>query len=190
MGGCANKNQSWGGNHDSCPSKTTLAGVHGSTDGSIGWRALAKWIRCLLRGWLQCNHKRHVIVGVLWYNITVQWVQKRLLLLCDVVPRTTLNVMLYQWMHQLLYLSFYKYIIKVCTLKNWWWGGIIQCRNIYKKCTPLHPLKTTYRIHGIPCYMCHHGHNYPPKYWNWSNFSSRMTSACLYPQVHDFLIRC
>jgi hypothetical protein len=24
------------GNHDSCPSKTTLAGVHGSTNGGIG----------------------------------------------------------------------------------------------------------------------------------------------------------
>jgi hypothetical protein len=31
---------------------------------------------------------------------------------------------------------------------------------------------------------------YPPKFRNWPNFSPRMTSACLYPQVHDFLIRC
>jgi hypothetical protein len=31
---------------------------------------------------------------------------------------------------------------------------------------------------------------YPPKFQNWPNFSPRMTSACLYPQVHDFLIRC
>jgi hypothetical protein len=30
---------------------------------------------------------------------------------------------------------------------------------------------------------------YPPKFRNWPNFSPRMTSACLYPQVHDFLIR-
>jgi hypothetical protein len=31
---------------------------------------------------------------------------------------------------------------------------------------------------------------YPPKFRNWPNFSPRMTSACLYLQVHDFLIRC
>jgi hypothetical protein len=31
---------------------------------------------------------------------------------------------------------------------------------------------------------------YLPKFRNWPNFSPRMTSACLYPQVHDFLIRC
>jgi hypothetical protein len=31
---------------------------------------------------------------------------------------------------------------------------------------------------------------YPPKFWNWPNFSPRMTSACSYLQVHDFLIRC
>jgi hypothetical protein len=31
---------------------------------------------------------------------------------------------------------------------------------------------------------------YSPKFRNWPNLSPRMTSACLYPQVHDFLIRC
>jgi hypothetical protein len=31
---------------------------------------------------------------------------------------------------------------------------------------------------------------YPPKFRNWPNFNPRMTSACLYPQVHDFLIQC
>jgi hypothetical protein len=34
--------------------------------------------------------------------------------------------------------------------------------NIYKKCTPTHPLKTTCRIPRIPCYLCHHGQNYIP----------------------------
>jgi hypothetical protein len=122
----------------SCPSKTTLVGVHGSTNGGIGWGALAKWFRCLLRGWLQCNHERNVILGVLWYNIIVQWVQERLLSLCDAVTRTTVNAMLYQWMHQLLYLSFYKYTIKVCTLKYWWWGGVVQCVETFTKNAP-HP---------------------------------------------------
>jgi hypothetical protein len=35
-----------------------------------------------------------------------------------------------------------------------------MCGNIYKKCTPTHLLKTTCRILGIPCYLCHHGQNF------------------------------
>jgi hypothetical protein len=35
-----------------------------------------------------------------------------------------------------------------------------MCGNIYKKCTPPHPLKTTCIIPGIPCYLCHHGQNF------------------------------
>ena len=31
---------------------------------------------------------------------------------------------------------------------------------------------------------------YPPKFQNWPNFNLRMTSACLYPQLHDFIIQC
>jgi hypothetical protein len=37
-----------------------------------------------------------------------------------------------------------------------------MCGNIYKKCTPSHPLKTTCRIPGIPCYLRHHGQNFTP----------------------------
>jgi hypothetical protein len=35
-----------------------------------------------------------------------------------------------------------------------------MCGNIYKKCTPIHLLKTTCRIPGIPCYLRHHGQNF------------------------------
>jgi hypothetical protein len=111
--------------------------------------------------------------------------------LCDVVPRTTVNAMLYQWMHQLLYVSFYKYIIMVCTLKNWWWWGIVQCVETFTKNAPHPPPKN--HMHYSWDSMLSTSTSpkfYPPKFRNWPNFSPRMTSACLYPQVHDFLIRC
>jgi hypothetical protein len=37
-----------------------------------------------------------------------------------------------------------------------------MCGNIYKKSIPTHSLKTTCRIPGIPCYLCHHGQNFTP----------------------------
>ena len=69
------------------------------------------------------------------------------------------------WVHHLLYQSIYKYIIKVCTLKNCWWGGIVESGfwgSIYKKCILSHPLKITSTIPGIPCYMYRQGQNFTP----------------------------
>jgi hypothetical protein len=115
-------------------------------------------------------------------------VQETLLLLCDVVPRTTVNAMLYQWMHQLLYLSFYKNIIKVCTLKNWWWWGIVQCVETFTKNaphpTPPHPLKTTCTIPGIPCYLRRQGQNVNPL-----NFGTDPISVLGW-QVHVYTPKC
>jgi hypothetical protein len=34
--------------------------------------------------------------------------------------------------------------------------------NIYKKCTPPHPLQTTCRIPENQWYLCHHGQNFTP----------------------------
>jgi hypothetical protein len=79
-----------------------------------------------------------------------------------------------------------------------------MCGNIYKKCTPPHLLKTTYRIPGIPCYLRHHGQNFTPlnfgtdpisvQGWQVHVYTPKCMfippSACLYPQVHDFLIQC
>jgi hypothetical protein len=94
-------------------------------------------------------------------------------------------------MHQLLYLRFYKYIIKVCTLKNWWWWGIVQCVETFTKNAPHPPPKNhLYNSWDSMLSVSSRPKFYPPKFRNWPNFSPGMTSACLYPQVHDFLIRC
>jgi hypothetical protein len=37
-----------------------------------------------------------------------------------------------------------------------------MCGNIYKKCTPPHPLKTTCTIPRIPCYLRRQGQNVTP----------------------------
>jgi hypothetical protein len=116
-------------------------------------------------------------------------VQERLLLLCGAIPRTTLNAVLCHWVHHLLYQSFYKYIIKVCTLKNCWWGGIAESglQKMHPKPPPKNHLHNSWdsMLSTSTRPKC-----YPPEFQNWPNFSPRMTSACLYPQLHDFLIWC
>jgi hypothetical protein len=118
-------------------------------------------------------------------------VHERLLSLCGAIPRTTLNAVLCHWVYHLLYQSFYKYIIKVCTSKSYWSWGIAksgdQFTETVSSATPWIPPDYSWdsilSASTSPKF-------YPPKFRNWPNLSPRMTSTCLYPQVHDFVIRC